>query len=90
MPVIAVGRLGDPEHADGGDRGGKADFIALGRSLIADPQWVAKIARDEPARRCLACNTCVNEMRGGAPLHCVVNAAAARERDFELRRATPE
>jgi threonine dehydrogenase-like Zn-dependent dehydrogenase len=36
-----------------------------------------------PARRCLACNTCVNEMRGGSPLHCVVNGAAGRERDFD-------
>ena len=36
-------------------------------------------ARGEPARRCLACNTCVNEMRGGAQLRCVVNGAAGQE-----------
>jgi dimethylglycine catabolism A len=66
---------------------GKADFIALGRTLIADPAWVNKLRRGEPARRCLACNTCVNEMRGGAKLGCVVNAMAAREREF--RDAAP-
>src|SRR5262249_33515543 len=61
---------------------GKADFVALGRSLVADPDWVAKLARGEPIRRCLACNTCVNEMRGGAGIGCVVNAAAGREKSF--------
>ena len=65
---------------------GKADFVALGRTLIADPEWVAKLARGEPARRCLACNTCVNEMRGGAQLHCVVNGAAGRERALSKPR----
>ena len=66
VPVIAVGRLGDPERATEAVASGKADFVALGRTLIADPQWVEKLARGEPTRRCLACNTCVNEMRGGA------------------------
>jgi 2,4-dienoyl-CoA reductase-like NADH-dependent reductase (Old Yellow Enzyme family) len=82
VPVIAVGRLGDPAMAAEALAAGKADFIALGRSLIADPQWVAKVRRGEPIRRCLACNTCINEMRGGARIGCVVNAAAGRERTF--------
>jgi hypothetical protein len=86
VPVIAVGRLGNIKHAEAALGGNKTDFIALGRSLIADPEWVAKIARNEPPRRCLACNTCVNEMRGGAQLHCVVNGAAGHERAFESRR----
>lgn len=82
VPVIAVGRLGDPARAADAIARGEADLIALGRSLIADPEWVEKLRRGEPARRCLACNTCVNEMRGGARLGCVVNAAAARETRF--------
>jgi 2,4-dienoyl-CoA reductase-like NADH-dependent reductase (Old Yellow Enzyme family) len=79
VPVIAVGRLGDPVLAADAVASGKADFVALGRSLIADPQWVEKVARGEPIRRCLACNTCINEMRGGAGIGCVVNGAAGRE-----------
>ena len=79
VPVIAVGRLGDPALAESAVAGSKADFIALGRTLIADPQWVDKVARGEPIRRCLACNTCINEMRGGARIGCVVNGAAGRE-----------
>jgi dimethylglycine catabolism A len=82
IPVIAVGRLGDPEVASDAIASGKADFVALGRTLIAEPDWVAKLARGEPARRCLACNTCVNEMRGGTQLGCVVNGAAGRETRF--------
>src|SRR5262247_2532929 len=82
VPVIAVGRLGDPAIATAAVGDGKADFVALGRTLIAEPQWVEKLARGEPPRRCLACNTCVDEMRGGAGIGCVVNGAAGRESLF--------
>jgi 2,4-dienoyl-CoA reductase-like NADH-dependent reductase (Old Yellow Enzyme family) len=82
VPVIAVGRLGDPAVAADAVASGKADFVALGRTLIAEPEWAAKLARGEPARRCLACNTCINEMRGGSGLHCVVNTAAGDETRF--------
>src|SRR5579863_3351086 len=82
VPVIAVGRLGDPATAAAAVASGKTDFIALGRTLVADPQWVEKVARGAPIRRCLACNTCINEMRGGARIGCVVNGAAGRETIF--------
>jgi 2,4-dienoyl-CoA reductase-like NADH-dependent reductase (Old Yellow Enzyme family) len=82
VPVIAVGRLGDPATATQAVESGKADFIALGRTLIADPQWVEKLRRGEPIRRCLACNTCIDGMRSGAGISCVVNGAAGRETMF--------
>jgi 2,4-dienoyl-CoA reductase-like NADH-dependent reductase (Old Yellow Enzyme family) len=82
VPVIAVGRLGDPALAQEAVASGKTDFVALGRTLIADPQWVEKVRRGEPVRRCLACNTCINDMRGGARIGCVVNGAAGRETQF--------
>jgi dimethylglycine catabolism A len=82
VPVIAVGRLGDPALAESAVSDGRTDFIALGRTLVADPQWAAKVERGEPIRRCLACNTCINEMRGGARIGCVVNGAAGRETVF--------
>ena len=87
MPVIAVGRLGDPDQAEQAVATGKADFIALGRTSIAEPEWVEKLRRNEPQRRCLACNTCINEMRGGSQLRCVVNGAAGQETRFA--KATP-
>src|SRR5205823_7107581 len=82
VPVIYVGPPGDPAIARDAVASGKTDFVALGRTLIADPQWVEKLRRAEPIRRCLACNTCINEMRGGARIGCVVNAAAGRERRY--------
>src|SRR6266513_381935 len=48
VPVIAVGRLGDPAIATEAVAAGKADFIALGRALIAEPRWVEKLTRAEP------------------------------------------
>ena len=86
VPVIAVGRLGDPATAEHAVSQGKTDFIALGRTLIAEPQWVEKVRRGEPIRRCLSCNTCINEMRGGARIGCVVNGAAGRETLFAAPR----
>jgi 2,4-dienoyl-CoA reductase-like NADH-dependent reductase (Old Yellow Enzyme family) len=86
VPVIAVGRLGDPALAASVVESGKADFIALGRTQIAEPEWVAKLTRNEPPRRCLACNTCVDEMRAGARIGCVVNGRAGREAQFEDAR----
>ena len=79
IPVIAVGRLGDPELAKDVIDGGKADFVALGRPLLADPDWVAKVRRGRPIRRCLACNTCVNDMRSGHRLGCLVNPLTGHE-----------
>ena len=82
VPVIAVGRLGNPAIAMAAVDTGKADFVALGRSLIADPEWVNKVERGVPVRRCLACNKCIDEMRGGDSLTCLVNPTAGRELEF--------
>src|SRR5262249_50819474 len=86
VPVIAVGRLGDPAIATQAVAAGETDFVALGRTLIADPHWVAKLRREEPIRRCLACTPCINERRGGAGVGCVVTGAAGRETMFADRR----
>jgi 2,4-dienoyl-CoA reductase-like NADH-dependent reductase (Old Yellow Enzyme family) len=88
IPVIAVGRLGLPQVANEAIESGGADFIALGRSLIADPEWPAKVRRNATPRLCLACNSCVNEMRSGAKLGCVVNGAVGREEALS-HRAVP-
>lgn len=82
VPVIAVGRLDDPALAEAALVQGKVDFIALGRSLIADPDWPRKVAGGAIPRRCIACNTCINGMRGGAAIHCLVNPWAGRETEL--------
>ncbi|MFC1988016.1 NADH:flavin oxidoreductase, partial [Chloroflexota bacterium] len=43
IPVITVGKLGYPELAERVLQEGKADFIGLGRALLADPEWPNKV-----------------------------------------------
>jgi 2,4-dienoyl-CoA reductase-like NADH-dependent reductase (Old Yellow Enzyme family) len=83
VPVIGVGRLGDPQVAAEAVASGKIDLVALGRPLLADPEWVRKTAAGEPVRRCLSCNHCVNNMRQGDRISCVVNPLTGRELDFQ-------
>jgi 2,4-dienoyl-CoA reductase-like NADH-dependent reductase (Old Yellow Enzyme family) len=82
VPVIAVGRLGDPVLAIGAVQDGHADFVSLGRPLLADPDWVNRAMRGNAVRMCIACNSCVDGMRSGERLHCLVNPTAGRERLF--------
>ncbi len=85
VPVITVGRMGRPGQAIDAIENGDADFIALGRPLLADANWVQKAQRGKPVRLCLSCNTCVDGMREGDRLHCLVNPMAGRERLFSGR-----
>ncbi len=82
VPVVGVGRMGNPAVAKNAVESGKADMIALGRTLIADPEWPNRVRSGEPPRRCLSCNHCVNSMRSGAGISCVVNPIAGHELDF--------
>ena len=88
VPVIAVGKLGNPRLAEEVLSQGRADFIALGRSLLADPQWAKKTraGRPEEIRRCLCCNNCVGSgsYQGWS---CTVNPAVLREREYRIRPA---
>jgi 2,4-dienoyl-CoA reductase-like NADH-dependent reductase (Old Yellow Enzyme family) len=82
VPVIGVGRLGNPAIARTAVESGNLDMVALGRTLIADPNWVRKARSGASLRRCLSCNHCVNSMRSGARISCVVNPIAGHELDF--------
>ncbi|MBT8163266.1 MULTISPECIES: NAD(P)-binding protein [Arthrobacter] len=88
VPVIGVGRLGDPEVASRAISEGKLDMTAIGRPLLADAEWVNKAQAGKPVRSCLACNHCVNNMRGGNNLSCVVNPTTGRELEFASSQPT--
>ena len=64
VPVVGVGRLGNPAVAGAAVEEGKTDMVALGRTLIADPDWPNKVRSGAAARRCLSCNHCVNAIDG--------------------------
>lgn len=86
VPVIAVGRLHAPELVRRVVAEGRADLVALGRQLIADPEWPRKVreGRADEIRPCVSCNTCVDTMRDGRRISCLVNPVAAREGAYRL------
>jgi 2,4-dienoyl-CoA reductase-like NADH-dependent reductase (Old Yellow Enzyme family)/thioredoxin reductase len=95
VPVITVGKIGDPILANRIIQESKADFVAMGRALIADPELPnkAKEERFDDIRRCIYCNNCRIgrlspedvETRRGDGLSCTVNPTLLREREFELK-----
>lgn len=81
-PVFACTRIFDPAKANALIESGKADAVALCRSLIVDPEWPAKAERGDSARirYCIACNECWDGLHGGAKtISCVQNPTAGRE-----------
>lgn len=80
VKTIAVGVIRDHAVAEDVLEKGDADFVALGRGLIADPDWTKKIATGAPVRKCIGCNSCIQYRSGyGWKVRCAVNAEAGRE-----------
>lgn len=80
IPVITVGRI-NPQLAEEILHDGKADFIAMGRQLLADPQLPNKLAsgQEESIRPCIMCYCCVNQIFWGESVYCTVNPATGNE-----------
>ncbi len=90
IPVIASGRLGDPALAEEVIKEGKADLVAIGRPLLADPELPKKAAegRLDDIRPCLYCGEgCVGGLSHLWHIGCQVNAALGREREYEVKLA---
>jgi 2,4-dienoyl-CoA reductase-like NADH-dependent reductase (Old Yellow Enzyme family)/NADPH-dependent 2,4-dienoyl-CoA reductase/sulfur reductase-like enzyme len=85
IPVIAVGRI-TLEAGEKAIREGQADFVAMGRALIADPEIPTKVAsgNEKDIRHCIHCYTCVGQNFKRESLICAINAAVGREKDFRL------
>jgi len=80
VPVIAVGRIA-PEKAEEVLRTGVADFVAMGRKLLADPELPRKLAasREAAVRPCLYQYRCVGNVFLRKAARCVVNPFMGRE-----------
>lgn len=93
MPVMAVGRINDPQVADAIIAEEKADLICMGRGLLADPEMPKKAqeGRLEDIRICIACNTCMESIFRRGRIECLVNPTLGREKEMELKPAeTPK
>jgi len=81
IPVSGVGKIRSPEVAEEILEEGQADMVAMGRGLMADPEWPKK-ARDGRAdeiRKCISCNYCTQRLFEDKPTACAVNPVAGRE-----------
>ncbi len=87
IPVIAVGRI-EPEVAEQVIRAGEADFVAMGRKLLADAELPNKLrdGRSADVRPCIYCYVCVSQIFLNDHVICAVNAETGFE---ESRAITP-
>jgi 2,4-dienoyl-CoA reductase-like NADH-dependent reductase (Old Yellow Enzyme family) len=87
IPVAAMGKIKHPEFAEKVLREGKADMVAMARTLLADPDFVVKAQRNEVDSiiPCISCNYCAERIvEGGKPLGCAINPLAGREYDTRM------
>ncbi len=86
VPVIAVGRLHDPALAEQVLADGRADFVAMGRPLLADPELPRKLAAGtaERVRRCISCENCIDTLEERLSTECAVNPLTGHDLDRRL------
>jgi 2,4-dienoyl-CoA reductase (NADPH2) len=91
VPVAASNRINDPLVAERLLRQNQADFISMGRPLLADPYLPKKLMEGnlDQVTHCIACNICLDTAWHG-PARCLVNPAAGREREFALEPIVSE
>ena len=90
VPVSAVGRIVDAEMAARVIESGMADMVAVGRPLLADPDWGTKIAAGKACdiRRCISCNKgCTDAIQNRQFLSCVLNAENGYENTRSIQPA---
>lgn len=90
VPVSAVGRIVDAEMAARVIESGMADMVAMGRPLLADPDWGTKIAVGKACdiRRCISCNKgCTDAIQNRQFLSCVLNAENGYENTRSIQPA---
>ena len=87
VPVIAVGVIRNPSYASEILESNAADVIALGRGLIADPDWPRKaLAGNEgEIKRCIGCSECIKARHDeGTSIRCGVNPTVGRNECDEI------
>ncbi|WP_233804908.1 NAD(P)/FAD-dependent oxidoreductase [Paraburkholderia sp. HP33-1] len=88
IPVIASGSLVSPGVASEILASGSADFVSLGRAMLADPDWANKARENRPLDivPCIRCNDgCLHRgLNEGRSTGCTVNPSMANEYKFTL------
>ncbi|MEL4305411.1 FAD-dependent oxidoreductase [Methanococcoides sp. LMO-2] len=87
--VIAVGKLGKPEVAENVLEQGWADYVMLGRPLLADPYWTRKVkeGRTKEIVHCIGDQeACLESLKLGGHSCCTVNPYMGFEDSKQLTR----
>jgi len=88
IPIIAVGRINEPLLAEEILNKDKADLIAIGRALIADPYFPLKVENGEIGQMntCIADNACINTLfKKGRDMVCTVNKVLGTEKELDYQ-----
>lgn len=80
IPVAASGSLRHPDFVNDIIAQGKCDLAAIGRGILAEPEWVKKCVegREDEMRYCISCMFCFSRTPEGVA-GCSVNPFAKRE-----------
>ncbi|MFI3164458.1 MAG: FAD-dependent oxidoreductase [Bacillota bacterium] len=91
VPLIAVNMIKEPWYAEKMLQDELVDFIALGRAVVADPEWANKAAAGKECEinRCISCTFCfetlvADTIAGKGPVKCAVNPCAGRESIYKF------
>jgi len=88
IPIVAVGNIRYPETVENILLTGEADFVAMGRALIADPQWPKKAyeGKTREIRYCISCNEGCLGNRLTDYIGCSINPEAGRENRLSKKK----
>ena len=93
--VITSGKIRNPKVAERIIAEGHADMVAMGRGLIADPEWVNKVksGREDEIRKCISCNIgCAGHRIGlNRPVRCTINPSVIfgeTQKELKVNQAT--
>ena len=89
IPVVAIGKINRPDVAEDIISRGQADFVAMARALVADPDFPRKAelnTRDKEIRPCVAClEDCIGNGVEGIGRCCTVNPFAGHEFIWKIK-----
>lgn len=93
IPVICVGRINDPAIAESIITSGAADFVALGRQSICDPEFPNKV-KENRLDEIFYCSACMQRCFGGSKceedeigVSCMINPFSGKEGIWEIKKA---
>ena len=87
IPVAIGGRINDPLVAEQALALGYGDLVALGRPMLADPDFPNKAKEGALIRPCMGCNQgCLAGTFFDKPVQCLVNPVCGREETLKFPR----